>query len=657
MSETRKSQREQSWVVAVSERAGVARGDTEKLLEELGIHSSTRLPRPRRMLLKRLQFSGNKMRESSPEPFTFDWELGPGVWCLASEDNFVGKSSVLRVATWALRGYPGELQLDVKKWISSVDLQFAIDEVDYRVAFSCDGEVVKGEVTRNKRGTDRTLATFDSADDFAQTMDEVMSDALGLDRLPAFHKFANSEDGRVVMHSWPAYASALILADPANRALLGDVEMAGLPGRLLQVYVGLPWASTAATARAKALELGQEERYAARRMSEDDQARQGAEAELQVRLAEFRERLSKMADPALAQESLTAAYSELGTAQNAHLQAQRRLAQLDSELVVVREKRIADKARLQDAEESRYVRRFFEALEPSCCPRCETKIDNQRKLREKAQDACALCASPLNTESNDEAALALMRQTLAASEKAEANASTLCADAKAAVDAAGDRLIAAERTYTDLRRAADSSPRRNLELDIAKLEGALEERVRTRTEVTSAPATSNRAARLAVAKAAAIEADQRAKAAAEKLFAELNTEIRVLANAFGIDALADAKLDRAAHLKVTKGGQTSSFSSLTSGERLRLRVATVVAMLRVAAKHEVGRHPGVILLDSAGGEESKRDDAAALVRELLRICDELPELQVIVATARPELVEKVVPKARMRFAPTGKHIW
>lgn len=38
------------------------------------------------------------------EPFTFVWDLGPGLYALGSHENFRGKSTVLETILWALRG-------------------------------------------------------------------------------------------------------------------------------------------------------------------------------------------------------------------------------------------------------------------------------------------------------------------------------------------------------------------------------------------------------------------------------------------------------------------------------------------------------------------------------------------------------------------------
>jgi len=46
--------------------------------------------------------------------------------------------------------------------------------------------------------------------------------------------------GEVVAHGWPAYFGALYLPAARSAALLGDVVMGGLPGRLLQVFLDLP---------------------------------------------------------------------------------------------------------------------------------------------------------------------------------------------------------------------------------------------------------------------------------------------------------------------------------------------------------------------------------------------------------------------------------
>ena len=72
---------------------------------------------------------------------------------------------------------------------------------------------------------------------------------------------------------------------------------------------------------------------------------------------------------------------------------------------------------------------------------------------------------------------------------------------------------------------------------------------------------------------------------------------------FGMHNLSQASLKGNANLSLVKGGVATSYSKVTEGEKLRLKVATVLAMIEVAEKKGVGRHPGLLMIDSPAAQE------------------------------------------------------
>lgn len=82
-------------------------------------------------------------------------------------------------------------------------------------------------------------------------------------------------------------------------------------------------------------------------------------------------------------------------------------------------------------------------------------------------------------------------------------------------------------------------------------------------------------------------------------------------------SLEDVHVDRGARLRITQdGGGKDWFKDCNPGARLRLRIALIIALLRVGAAHGVSTHPGLIMIDSPKAEEVQDLDAATLFREL-----------------------------------------
>jgi hypothetical protein len=201
------------------------------------------------------------------------------------------------------------------------------------------------------------------------------------------------------------------------------------------------------------------------------------------------------------------------------------------------------------------------------------------------------------------------------------------------------------------RRAAGDS-RQNAEIIVARIEGRIEER-RAQALVRIEAHREDRS----VLDAAAREAKKLRAEASADLLTELNGEILVLARRLGIPNLKKVEVSLNATMRVVIGEQQTNFGRLTGGERLRLRVATVIAMLRIGERRGVGRHPGLILIDSPADEEIVDEDITKMFRELDRLASDLEHLQIFVASARPAQIEDNIPPERLRVARGGAFLW
>ena len=118
----------------------------------------------------------------------------------------------------------------------------------------------------------------------------------------------------------------------------------------------------------------------------------------------------------------------------------------------------------------------------------------------------------------------------------------------------------------------------------------------------------------------------------DEIIAALNREILDLGIRFGIARLEEINLSSSGQMGLVKGDEKTSFSKLTPGERLRIRLATAIALLRIGKSLGVGRHPGLLIVDSPGSEELTAPDLAKLLMELKSISEEIPQLQVFIAS-------------------------
>lgn len=122
----------------------------------------------------------------------------------------------------------------------------------------------------------------------------------------------------------------------------------------------------------------------------------------------------------------------------------------------------------------------------------------------------------------------------------------------------------------------------------------------------------------------------------------LDGHIVDLARSFGVENLDSVRLQRNGHINAVKAGVRTPFKDFSRGDRLRMRIAAVIAMLRVGGQLGTRPHPGLLLIDALGSEEVTTEPGLALVSELQKLAGDIPELQIILTTATPELVVGVL---------------
>jgi 2,3-bisphosphoglycerate-independent phosphoglycerate mutase len=301
------------------------------------------------------------------------------------------------------------------------------------------------------------------------------------------------------------------------------------------------------------------------------------------------------------------------------------------------------------------AQKVFNGLRPTCCPRCDQKIAASKFQQEEQRGNCSVCDRTLVASESDYETSnfhgAEARASASDNAVQEISSRIKSLESKQAANEAALREARSQFSELDQKRSSFVQ-RRELELRVAKLDGALEERRKS-----LAAQESQEPPLLTVAKAAVHETKTRVDTLKTTFFEPLNTEIAKLGEAFGIAQLEKVQLDLAAHLQVWKGGAKTSFSKLSPGERLRLRIATIVAMLRVAQEKGIGRHPGLLIIDSPGAQESSDTDVATLLNALLALTKELNHLQLFVASANAELATQVVPVDNCRVAAVGEQLW
>ena len=364
------------------------------------------------------------------------------------------------------------------------------------------------------------------------------------------------------------------------------------------MYIGLPWATTVMQAGTAKRELEQEVEKASKAATLAASDAVNARARIDKDLEAARRILAGFAQTLGTAAELERLAGEVARLSPLAIELSTRLARAEEEEAGLDRLAVADERTARDLRENIVATQFFNGLRPVCCPRCETRVSTDRLRRESADLSCSLCAEAIPVDAMEGASDTLEdteRRAAAAklaAERAHADVKALRGRVKAVTDA----LDTSRQALAAAAASTTFEERRKAELDVARLEGALKER-----EVVAAPVTAT--PDVALVTAAHTEAKKAYEDARGDILDRLNTEILSLGRRLGVHMLEEVKLSSNSVLHLTKGGEQTSFSKITAGERLRLRMSTAIALLRVGRERGLGRHPGLLIVDSPAAEE------------------------------------------------------
>lgn len=736
-----------SWIEDVARAAGIDDLDqVQAVLEEGQVPGRRVLPARRNLRVLAMHFSGVKDLPVNSGgrnfvPFSFSREFLTNLTAIASDGkNDAGKSSVIDVVNWALKGR-SPLQSDVQNWISqacvllqvgtervlvgwdvfegapygqvlslATDCTLDWEDLNERALMACTTSAealtanpdmsredlhaahpasVSDELVRLVRQQSSEIALFMGAQQFAESMDTVMMQRLGFDKVSTWTanrgKSEELDDGKVTTHSWPAWSQALGIANPSKVSVLGDEPFLAAP--ILQTYLGSSWgsAASAASTRKKALE-GQVHGIR-RRQKRDAAAREEGAGALREEVARVKAVLAQFPD-ATRPEVVHALFAETVARNTDRAIANQRVQ--DAAAAYGRLERD-----LQEAQADRHAlaeaaitKRFWHSLKPSCCPRCDAKVD-QAKWQREQEGSCSLCNEPIETPAESQAATpAVVHDASAARSQAETAVAVepWPADDSAPTEDDADDLGLVDQAITQLTAEVDQASalhddvlrirqqaelahnealarlealggvpekRAALQRELDVLVGRLEERLNPGAE-DALTDVDDQAVR--ILDAAEKLAKQRRADEQKTLLADVSEQVTILGRELGIDQLEKATLQARAHLPVVKGGAPQNFGKLTEGERLRLKIAVVIALIRVGTSAGVRRHPGLLVIDSLGREELNPENLERLLKELDSVAAQ-HDVQIITSSASGDVVKRVLAPESIVTAREDGYMW
>jgi hypothetical protein len=654
------AQPKEEWLQAIAKRAAVETSEVERVLSSHRIQPSPVLAQPRRLFLREIWFSGEKDSVESPGPFEFSWtDLEHGLWAMLSEKNLRGKTTIIEIVRWMLRGRPSnKLQDDVRRWIYKVRIVFSLDSGVYEINVETKGEA-KGRLSRIRkcRSTEKepestTLASFASDGEFEAVMADFFMRAFAMEPISNLRQEGEVR-GQALTHGWLAFSGVLFISTNYD-VLLGDLPVkTGLTARLMQMFLGIPWVSTLAAAKtAKTIVDHAVEAYGRSRK----QLNEAAESRIESIRTELAEKLAQLAEIP-SDESVRSIINDC-TVELVEVRRQERtlVERTDRVETAHRELNLAlqeDQRDLQTHIDAMSAAAVFRRLEPQCCPRCDKTISKARKELEASSHSCSVCGEPIEGTEDGEILKAELQERVNSLKTAvvltTANKAKLeneLASLREKVNVLQNRIESASKELVSAVRRQEAA------IAIAALEARLEEA--SRLPISQ---TDDRSIEQKILDAVVKETEGRVKIVQDSLLRDVSARLIKFAKAFGIDNLTEADLKGNANLFLVKGGASTSYSKVTPGEKLRLKVATILAIIEVAEEKGVGRHPGLLMIDSPAAQEVSPIDVDNLIFGLEKVARTHPHIQVFVASISSEALTGRIKAENRREVSGGGYLW
>lgn len=637
-------------LAAIAKKCGRSPEQVSSVLTRNGVGLRRSLAVPKRLCLRSLAFSGEKKGEKTIGTIAFDWpDLRPGIWGVTSGRNLRGKSTVLAIVRWCLTGKRSGIPTEMGEWFDTVHLAFTLDGQPYEVEIA-DAVASKGTLWRVIDDGRCAQATFTSEDSFKSAMSDLFMTQLGL--LPLItHTVRSSGESVDQPHDWAFYAGAMWI-EPNPENLFGTVSMSAMPTRMMQMFLGIPWASTNAdlvAAKGRLSNHISQRRIMTQRLAERRKSRMEA---LQKEIASAQQELAMLPPPGEDRAALALATQTFTETEARRRIAAEKLAAIEVDFTAASEAAVAAGRLLQNFTDSRAAGMVFRSLEPVCCPRCDEIFQEERRVATRNDHTCLVCRTTETPAHDPSEAEERLKADVALATSELSSQRTRVRRAKEVLEEIETSKAKVEQECAALEnRLAQPSRRTALEREIIGNQARLEELSAEDEPLTKEDEDSP------VIEAALSVVDKAFRPLQENVLKEVSDLILEYAVLFGVENLEEVKLAGNAHLKLVKAGVTTTFGKQTAGEKARLKIAATLAIITVAERRGVGRHPGLLLIDSPGANELVKQDYDKLVAGLSALPAEFRHLQVFVAAVESPTIQEHIPEARRKRAIGDAYVW
>lgn len=647
-----------AWLEKIVSESDVKIEQVEKILQKYDIRAQSTLPKAKKIEIKTIRFKGEKQGTQKDGNFSFEWMgLSSGLWGVISDQNLRGKSSVLNICHAVLQGdFPGRIQDDVWFWISNLEVHFSIDNIDYRLVLkkkSGEHQIKEVNATLFRNINEKSSILYEGivGDELKEVVANLFMRELHFDNFYAFNKDHNTRK----THGWSVISSALFISQESS-ALFGNHTIDGLPLRLLQLFIGLPWVSTYTAINVALKQLGQTAKKL-KNTSQDNITSNYLKNELE-KLEQEKLDLEKrkliVVDRPLVRENLMKFDGEFVALQKELHSKRGTVIKYEEELSFINDGLIDVRRTLQQLKDEQASGYLFRKLRPECCPACEADVTIDDENSEHEEGTCALCGKAENEDSE------LFDERLKVTQKAIDEFTHLKNKLEDEIQDIYIEIRELENNNNKIQEVIGASQSQledqdgiNVEKDLISINAKIDTLVSLMNQEFPSEDLADDISEnldLEVLKIAEKVTKSAFEELQQKILNDVSEALTEYAQNLGIVNIKSAELNTRGHLHIEKGGTSTTFSKLSAGEKLRIRIAIALAVIDVAKKRGYGRHPSLLILDSPASEEMSSDDFGALLASLQRIVQDKNNLQIIVGAVAQEKLLSAIDEDNLKYA-------
>ena len=613
----------QDWFRLIAKKSNCDIAEVKQVLNKYNIEPQSTTAISKQFKFESIEFSGKKEGTSDDKDFKFIWEgLDTGLYGVLSDDNSVGKSSILKILHSVLRGNFSKVSEVIFSWINQLKTEFSIGNNKFEFKFiRTDLELI---ATLYKYNNSLKIEIYNGPlNDLSEVIDQIYMKELNFEKM-----YSTKESKTLIQHGWPALASALFISS-AHGPIVGDLALSGLPQRLLQLFIGLPWIST--HSMASAVFKIESSNINSKLKSSDNKIAQSI-TRLQNELNSLPEIMDSENERRKDKIIFHKLENEIEKLNYNRSELKISIGEITSDTTILNRELIKLRRDLQSIDDNNSAGFIFRKLQPICCPACESTKFKALKIESNSNVICPLCKdeSLLTDTDND------ISDSTGISEEIDIlnqQISKLKNDLSISkIDLNENKLNISEKQQS--MKIINEKDKTNKSTDVIRnrrlsIDNTIEELKLLQS--SASPDESNSKNELTILKAAKLETHKMYQEKEKELFESASKMIKATASKLGVKHLKNI-IWTSTKMKIEIANKSITYSKLSDGEKLRFRIAASVTMAQLSAETGIGRHPGVLFFDSPKAEEITASDFHEIVSAITDIADENKGLQIFLAS-------------------------